>query len=86
MNKGNILDAYRRMGKNFVTPDVMDYVQTQDGRIVEIAKGTGLMGEKLWGVSEFKDGESGLQPTGRGQLHYSLISARRYFNILLGSN
>ena len=86
MNKEHCLESYRKMGKNFMTPTVKDYVLTPDDRIVELAVGSGMGGEKIWGVSEFQYEHSSLQTTRRGQCFTRLVDARRYFNILLGVN
>ena len=85
MNKEHILEDYHRMGKNFMTPIVKDYVLTSDGRVVELSTGNGIRGEKIWGVSEFK-WNKGIETTRRGQMFTSIRDARRYFNILLGAN
>lgn len=86
MNKTHMNEDYKRMGKNFVTPDIKEAVTTSDNRIVELSTGIGMKGEKIWGVSEFKYNEEGrLETTRREQMHRSASSARRHFNVLLGS-
>ena len=67
-----------------MTPKVKDYTLTPDNRIIELSEGTGINGEKIWGVSEFI-WNNGLETTKRGQMHRSAVSARKHFNILLGA-
>jgi len=85
MTKQNILEQYKRMGKNFMTPNVKSYILTEDNRIVELSSGTDFEGKVIYSVSEFKNGDYGLETTKRGQMHRSLKSAKKHFNILLGA-
>jgi len=66
MNKEHQMNSYRRIAKNFMTPDVIEVVMTSDGRIIELSKGTGIKDEKIWGVTEF---DTDLKTTRRGQMH-----------------
>ena len=68
-----------------MTPNIRDYVLTTDGRIVELSEGTGIGGEKIYGVTEFKEEDGRLDTTRRGQMHKTLQSARKHFKVLLGS-
>lgn len=81
MNKEYQMNSYRRIAKNFMTPDVIEFVLTTDGRIIELSKGTGIGNEPIWGVTEF---DTDLKTTRRGQMHTSERSARKHFNTLLG--
>lgn len=83
MTKNQILEQYKRISPNFMTPDIKEYSQAPDGRIIELATGTGISGEKIWGVSEFSAESGRLETTRRGQMHKSINSARRHFNSLL---
>lgn len=82
MNKLQTLDEYRAMGKNFMTPNVREYELTKDGRIIELSQGIGLDGKNIYGVSEFVTVDGRLQSTGRGQMHRTIMSARRHYNRL----
>ena len=82
MNKEHQINAYKRIAKNFMTPDVIEFVLTDDGRIIELSTGAGIGRCKIWGVTEF---DKYLQTTRRGQKHTSAKSARKHFNILLGA-
>ncbi|RTL06169.1 hypothetical protein EKK58_06015 [Candidatus Dependentiae bacterium] len=82
MTKNETMRLYQRAGKNFMTPDVLEVAQTDDNRIIELSTGTGINGAKIWGVTEFD--EYG-KTTRRGQMHTSLKSARKHFNVLLGA-
>lgn len=87
MNKQNILEEYKKINKNFMTPIIKDFVQTSDNRIIELSQGIGIDGKAIWGVTEFiKEQGERLQTTRRGQMHTSIKSARKHFNILLGAN
>lgn len=81
MNKEHQINAYKRIAKNFMTPDVIDFRLTDDGRIIELSQGTGIGRGKIWGVTEF---DTNLKTTRRGQMHTSAQSARKHFNTLLG--
>ncbi len=66
-----------------MTPEVRDIVQTSDGRILELSEGTGIKGERIFGVTEFEADDDGvLNTTRRGQMHRSIQSARKHFNVL----
>jgi len=86
MNKQYIREEYKKMGKNFMTPDIKQFVLTPDNRIVELSTGYDMDGKKIYGVTEFEkvQGER-LQTTKRGQMHRSIQSARKHFNVLLGA-
>lgn len=85
MNKQNILEQYKRMGKNFMTPNIKDYVLTGDDRIVELSTGYDMGDKQIWGVTELQKIDGQLQTTKRGQMHRSAQSARKHFNQLLGA-
>jgi hypothetical protein len=82
MNIQDQLSRYRKISPNFMTPHIKNYVMSSDGRIIEMSVGEDLDGKKIWGVTEF---DTNLKTTRRGQMHRSLVSARRHFNILLGA-
>jgi len=82
MNKEHQINYYRRIAKNFMTPDVIEFQLTTDGRIIELSKGTGIGNEPIWGVTEF---DTDLKTTRRGQMHTSAKSARKHFNTLCGA-
>lgn len=84
MNRQHIKESYEKMGKNFMTPDVIDYRFTKDYKVIELSKGHAIDGKQIWGVTEFETIDGRLQTTRRGQMHTSLKSARKHFNILLG--
>lgn len=46
-----MLTEYLRMPKNFMTPEVMEYV-IRGNRLIELSKGYGLDRERIWGVTE----------------------------------
>ena len=85
MNKQHILEQYKRMGKNFMTPDVKKYVMTTDNRIIELSTGFDMDSQKIWGVTELKEEDGILATTKRGQMHRSAKNARKHFNVLLGA-
>jgi hypothetical protein len=82
MNIQDQLSRYRRITPNFMTPDILKYTMSSDNRIIELSTGTDLEGKQIWGVTEF---DEQLNTTKRGQMHRSLISAKKHFNILLGA-
>lgn len=81
MNKLINLETYKRMAKNFVTPNIISYVMTSDGRIIEFSRGH-FMGKMYWGVSEF---DTNVKTTHRGQCFNQYRLAKMYFNTLLGA-
>ncbi len=83
MNKAHTLEDCRHIGKNFMTPKVIDYVLTKDNRIIEIAKGEGFDGSDIWGVTEFAYEGKRLETTRRGQMHTSIQSARKHYKVLV---
>lgn len=65
-----------------MTPDVIAYEITHDNRIIELSRGYGFDNKIIWGVTEF---DNNLQTTRRGQMHTSLKSARKHYNVLKGA-
>lgn len=86
MNITYIKEQNNKMGKNFMTPEIINYTITPDGRIIELSAGLDLDNKKVFGVSEFiLNDDKKLETTRRGQMHHTKQSARKHFNILLGS-
>lgn len=83
----NFEKAYIRMNKNFMTPHVMKYevIFYPINKIVELAKGTGLRGETIFGVSELVEGDTrtGLETTKNGAMFYTLKEAETHYKNLL---
>lgn len=82
MNPTKILEDYNKMSKNFMTPIVRDFMLTDDYRLLELSEGTGIEGNIIYGVTEFETIDGQLQTTRRGQMHRTIISARRHYNKL----
>lgn len=76
-----MVTTYQRMGKNFVTPDVIEYEYIGD-RVVELSEGVGLSGEKVYGVSEFVYENSRLESTKRGKMFRDREEAHKYYSTL----
>lgn len=85
MNKNNILEQYRRMATNFITPKIIEYTMTPDYRIIELSQGEDMQGDQIFGVTELAIVNGRLQTTKHGQMHHSKLSARKHFNVLLGA-
>ena len=77
-------EAYTKMGKNFVTPDIKKYDITGE-RIIELAEGTALDGSPLFGVSEFEYSDSSLYTTRRGECFTDRKKAEKHYKRLLNS-
>ncbi len=84
MNKSHIYEEYKRMGKNFMTPNVKKY-EAIDNRIIELSTGFGFDNKLIIGVSEFEYDSGKLESTGRGEIFYTLKEANRYYKQLLNS-
>lgn len=81
MTEKQILEAYKKISPNFVTPKVRE-VLVIGNRVLELSEGD-ILGDKVFGVTELEYTQgSGLQTTRRGQMHYTIQSARRHFNKL----
>ncbi len=85
MTKNQIQEEYKKKSKNFMTPNVKEYVITPNNRVIELSTGTGIDGSKIWGVTEFEVTDGRLETTRRGKMHTSAKSARQHFNVLLGA-
>lgn len=81
-NKQHLLEDYKKMAKNFMTPNIREYQLTADNRIIELSAGYGIDGRKIYGVTEFTVIDGRLETTRRGQMHNTIISARRHYNNL----
>ena len=85
MTKNQMEKAYHEMPKNFMTPAIrkFDVVGTGENmRVVEIAKGTGIDDQEIWGVSEFKEDKDckyKLASTGRGKMFLEKEEAHTYY-------
>jgi hypothetical protein len=82
MNKTHILEDYKKISKNFMTPIVRDFILTDDYRVLELSEGNGIDGRKIYGLTEFEIIDGRLQTTRRGQMHNTIMSARRHYNKL----
>ncbi len=80
----SIRNQYNKIDKNFMTPRVRDVIETEDGRLIELSEGEGIQmnGSKIYGVSEFELVNGRIQSTRRGQMHHTINSARKHFNVL----
>ena len=81
-NIQHIKDQYKRMAKNFMTPNVRETEITSDGRLLELSDGYDMDGKNIYGVTEFETIDGKLQTTRRGQMHRTIQSARKHFNNL----
>lgn len=43
--------AFARMGKNFMTPNIIRYQDLPNGYMVELSEGTGFENNPIWGVT-----------------------------------
>lgn len=81
-------ETYHKMPKNFMTPAIRKFDVVGIGenmRVVEIAKGTGIDDQEIWGVSEFKEDKDckyKLTSTGRGKLFFTKDDAHKYYLLL----
>jgi hypothetical protein len=82
MNYQHIKEEYLKIAPNFMTPIRRDYVILPDSRLLELSEGTGIEGTKIFGVTEFETIDGKLQTTRRGQMHKTLVSARKHYNKL----
>lgn len=58
----NARNAFAKMGRNFITPEVIDYYDLPNGLMVELSEGKGLDNEPLYGVSVMGDDGEIIQP------------------------
>jgi len=82
MNKLFLEQAYKKIAPNFMTPKVREWEITGDGRVIELSEGNGIDGRDIYGVTEFEEVDGWLQTTRRGQMHSTIISARKHYNNL----
>lgn len=86
MIKKTILEQYRGINKNFMTPKVTSAITTPDNRIIEISTGYDMNDKQIWGVSEFILNDDGkIETTRRGAMHTSRLSANKHAHILNGA-
>lgn len=53
MNRRSVKAAtyWRGRGRNFMTPEPIEYIETDNGFLVELSEGTGFNHEPIFGVS-----------------------------------
>jgi len=82
MNYQHLKEDYLKMGKNFMTPNIEKYTITTNGRIVELSTGTGVEGEKIWGVTELERIDGRLETTRQSGMFTTLKEANKHYKLL----
>jgi len=78
------MQAYYKMPKNFMTPNVLK-VEQYGEKIYELSQGEALgSSEIIYGVSEFEKGDTrfGLQGTEKSQMFTNLKEAKKYYSLI----
>ena len=65
-----------------MTPDVTDW-QIVGNRLVELSKGYGIDGTRIYGVTEMEYNAGNWETTKKGQMFTGGIKARKYYKVLL---
>lgn len=83
MNKQTMRESYLKMGKNFMTPEIVDW-QIKDKSLIELSKGHGLNGDRIYGVSIFEwvDGKWNTTKGGKMFNHDEHKEAQKFYNEL----
>lgn len=76
-----MLETYMRMGKNFMTPNVIKFEQCEN-RILELSSGFGIDTQPIWGVTEFEWDGLRLESTGNGKCFQNPKEAEKYYSLL----
>ncbi len=84
MNRTQLMAAYKKMGKNFMTPRVIaKRVLVSKRTIVELSSGRGFTDEPIFGVSVLlfsENGEREFPAPDESQMFHSLEKAQAHYN------
>jgi hypothetical protein len=84
MNIQQMKTDYLRMGKNFMTPNILSY-EIVENRLVELSSGFGIDNSPIWGVTEMLYENSKWGTTKNSKMFRTPKEARKYYKLLINN-